>query len=141
MRSVKTLAAKEGSVAVNNAFNRKKKQIDLSEVPKAVFTYPEVASVGLTEEEANSKGIGCTCGILPFDLIPKAHVIGDTRGVVKLVADNKSKRVVGLHLIAPHAADRRRHNRHRACLSYVIGINQARGPVVLQRCWETELLR
>jgi len=102
---LETIAAKEGSVAVNNAFSDTKKRIDFNEVPSAVFTYPEVASVGLTDAEANGRGIRCTCGIVPFDLVPKAHIIGDTRGLIKLVADNKSKRVVGVHIIAPHAAD------------------------------------
>ncbi|MDG7022620.1 MAG: mercury(II) reductase, partial [Nitrososphaerota archaeon] len=75
------------------------------EVPRAVFTYPEVASVGMTDAEANGKGIQCACGVLPLDLVPKAQIIGDTRGVIKLVADRNTKRVLGLHILAPHAAD------------------------------------
>jgi len=106
---LETIAAKEGAVAVNNAINEKatdrKKTINFNEVPRAVFTYPEVASVGLTEEAAHGRGIKCTCGVLPLDLVPKALVIGDTRGLVKLVADTKSKQVVGVHILAPHAAD------------------------------------
>jgi mercuric reductase len=102
---LETIAAKEGAVAVNNAFGESKKRIDFNEVPRAVFTYPEVASVGLTDAEANARGIRCACGVLPLDLVPKAHIIGDTRGLVKLVADRETKRVVGLHILAPHAAD------------------------------------
>jgi mercuric reductase len=102
---LETIAAKEGSVAVINAFTDGKKRINFNEVPSAVFTYPEVGSVGLTDAEANGEGIKCTCGILPFDLVPKAHIIADTRGLIKLVADSKSKRVVGVHILAPHAAD------------------------------------
>ncbi len=102
---LETIAAKEGSVAVNNAFGNNKKRINFNEVPKAVFTYPEVASVGLTDVEANGQGIKCACGVLPLDLVPKAQVIGDTRGLVKLVADNKTKQIVGVHILAPHAAD------------------------------------
>lgn len=102
---LETVAAKEGAVAVSNAFGDGKKRIDFDEVPRAVFTYPEVASVGLTDAEANGKGIRCACGVLPLDLVPKAHVIGDTRGLIKLVADSKTRRVVGLHILAPHAAD------------------------------------
>jgi mercuric reductase len=102
---VETIAAKEGSVAVNNAFTESKKRINFAEVPKAVFTSPEVASVGLTDAEANGQGIKCACGILPLDLVPKAHIIGDTRGLVKLVADSRTKRIVGVHMMAPHAAD------------------------------------
>jgi mercuric reductase len=102
---LETIAAKEGAVAVNNAFGETKKRIKFYEVPRAVFTYPEVASVGLTDAQANGQGIKCACGILSLDLVPKAHVIGDTRGLVKLVANAETKRVVGVHILAPHAAD------------------------------------
>jgi mercuric reductase len=102
---LETVAAKEGVVAVSNAFGNSKKSINFDEVPRAVFTNPEVASVGLTDAQANGRGIKCTCGILPLDLVPKARVIGDTRGLIKLVADRKTKRVVGLHILAPYAAD------------------------------------
>lgn len=102
---LETIAAKEGAVAVNNAFTDKKRRIDFNEVPRAVFTSPEVASVGLTDAQANSAGIKCACGVLPLDLVPKAKIIGDTRGLVKLVADSRTKRIVGVHIMAPHAAD------------------------------------
>ncbi len=102
---LETIAAKEGAVAINNAFGEVRKRINFGEVPRAVFTYPEVASVGMTDAEANGKGIQCACGVLPLDLVPKAQIIGDTRGVIKLVADRNTKRVLGLHILAPHAAD------------------------------------
>ncbi len=102
---LETVAAKEGATAVHNAFNSGKKKINFNEVPSAVFTYPEVASVGLTEAQVNGKGVKCACGILPLELVPKAHVIGDTRGVVKLVANRKTKQILGVHIVAPHAAD------------------------------------
>lgn len=62
---LETIAAKEGSVAVHNAFSSDKKKINFNEVPAAVFTYPEVASVGLTDAEANGKGMKCACGVAP----------------------------------------------------------------------------
>jgi len=102
---LETLAAKEGAIAVENAFTDKKRKINLKEVPSAVFTYPEVASVGLTDAEAIGKGIKCTCGVLPLEFVPKAHVIGDTRGLVKLVVDKETKKIQGVHILAPHAAD------------------------------------
>ena len=102
---LETIAAKEGAVAVENAFTKNKKKIDFTEVPRAVFTYPEAASVGLTDAEANAKGIKCICRVLPFDLVPKAHVIGDTRGVIKIVMQKDNKRIVGIHILSPHAAD------------------------------------
>lgn len=102
---LETIAAKEGAVAVDNAFTESKRKINFNEVPSAVFTYPEVASVGLTDKEAIRNGIKCNCGVLPLELVPKAHVIGDTRGLVKIVADNDTKQIVGVHIVAPHAAD------------------------------------
>lgn len=102
---LETIAAKEGAIAVNNAFNGSKKKIDFREVPKAVFTYPEVASVGLTDAQANGQGIQCDCGTLPLNLVPKAHIMGDTRGLVKLVANRDTKQIVGVHILAPNAAD------------------------------------
>ncbi|MBI2543271.1 MAG: mercury(II) reductase [Candidatus Aenigmarchaeota archaeon] len=102
---LETLAAKEGAIAVENAFTNKKRKINLKEVPSAVFTYPEVASVGLTDAEAIVEGIRCTCGVLPLELVPKAHIIGDTRGLVKLVVDKETKKIQGVHILAPHAAD------------------------------------
>jgi len=102
---LETIAAKEGAVAVENAFTKNKKKINFSEVPRAVFTYPEVASVGLTDAEAIGKGIKCRCRVIPFSFVPKSHIIGDIRGVIKIVANNKTKQIVGVHILAPHAAD------------------------------------
>ena len=102
---LETIAAKEGAVAVNNAFTNEKKRIDFNEVPKAIFTSPEVASVGLTDAQANGQGTKCACNVLPLELVPKASITGDTRGLVKLVADRTTKRIVGVHVMAPHAAD------------------------------------
>ena len=103
---LETIAAKEGLVAVENAFsNGPKKKIHFDEIPSAVFTYPEVARVGLTESQVKARGMNCNCVTLPFDLVPKAHVIADTRGLLKLVINNDTKQILGVHIIAPHAAD------------------------------------
>ncbi|MBI1743010.1 mercury(II) reductase [Candidatus Acetothermia bacterium] len=102
---LETIAAKEGAVAVENALTRSRKKINFTEVPRAVFTYPEVASVGLTDTQAIGNGIRCRCGVIPLSYVPKAHIIGDTRGIIKLVADSKTKQIVGVHILAPHAAD------------------------------------
>jgi mercuric reductase len=61
--------------------------------------------VGLTDAQAIANGIRCRCGVIPFSYVPKSHIIGDTRGVIKIVADAKTKRIVGVHILAPHAAD------------------------------------
>ena len=102
---LETIAAKEGAVAVENAFTKNKKKINFNEVPHAIFTYPEIASVGLTDSEAIKHGFSCVCRTIPFSLVPKSHVIGDTRGLIKLVINNKTKQILGVHILAPHAAD------------------------------------
>ena len=102
---LETIAAKEGAIAAENAFSKQKKKINFNEVPRAVFTYPEVASVGLTDTQAIGNGISCRCGVIPLSYVPKSHIIGDTRGLIKIVADAKTKQIVGVHILAPHAAD------------------------------------
>ncbi len=102
---LETIAAKEGAVAVENAFTQDKRKINFDEVPSAVFTYPEVARVGLTESEVQQRGMKCSCVTLPLDLVPKAHVVGDTRGFVKLVINADTKQILGVHIVAAHAAD------------------------------------
>ncbi|MBI5046814.1 hypothetical protein HZC07_03720 [Candidatus Micrarchaeota archaeon] len=102
---LETIAAKEGAIAVENAFSPNKRKINFDEMPSAVFTYPEVASVGLTDAKGVAKGIGCRCMVLPFTLVPKAHVMGDTRGLIKLVVNNETREIIGVHILAPHAAD------------------------------------
>jgi mercuric reductase len=102
---LETLAAKQGAIDVENAFTDKKRKINLQEIPSAIFTYPEVASVGLTDAETIQQGIKCTCNTFPLEFVPKAHIIGDTRGLVKLVVDRENKKIQGVHILSPHAAD------------------------------------
>ena len=102
---LETLAAKEGSVATSNIFQHAKKRINLNEIPSAIFTYPEAAMVGRTEEQIVKDGIQCACSPLNLDLVPKAKIVGDYRGVVKIVIDHKTKKILGVHMLASHAAD------------------------------------
>ena len=102
---LEAIAAKEGSVAVNNAFNQEKRKINFKEVPSAVFTYPEVARVGYMDAEASGKGIKCNCSVLALEQVPKSRIMGDTRGLIKLVLNRETKKIIGAHILAPHAAD------------------------------------
>jgi dihydrolipoamide dehydrogenase len=74
-------------------------------VPACVFTYPEVATVGLTEEEATRRGIATRVGRFPFAAIGKALAIGETEGFVKLVADAETGKLLGGHIFGGHAAE------------------------------------
>ncbi len=102
---LETVAAKEGALAASNALNGEQRSIDYDLVPHAVFTNPQVASVGLTEAEYLRRGGACECRVIGMDRLPKALTVGDTRGVLKMIADAKSRRVVGVHIVSPLAAD------------------------------------
>ncbi len=102
---LETVAGKEGAIAGENALAGKGKKMDLSAVPHAVFTIPQVASVGLTEKQAEDKGITCKCSTIPMELVPKALMANDTRGLIKMVIDAKTERILGVHILASLAAD------------------------------------
>jgi mercuric reductase len=102
---LETLAAKEGTTATSNIFENANKIVNMNEVPSAIFTYPEAAMVGMTEEQVIENRIKCSCSPVEFKLVAKAAIIGDTRGLAKIVIDSKTKRILGVHILAPHAAD------------------------------------
>jgi mercuric reductase len=102
---LETLAAKMGNKAVINAFTEVKQTINLKMVPWAVFTNPQVASVGYTDEEYTAKTNSCACSTIPMSLIPKAKIINDTRGVIKMVIDRHTHQIMGLHIVSPLAVE------------------------------------
>jgi len=102
---LETVAAKEGNIAASNALEGTKKAIDYDSVPKAVFTDPQVASVGLTEEEFMRRYHVCNCRTVRMEQVPKAKAIKETRGLVKMVIHPKTQVIVGVHMVAPMAAD------------------------------------
>ena len=102
---LETTAAKGGNLAILNMFENAKKKIDYNEIPSAVFTSPEVASVGITEEEFMRKYNTCLCRTVNLDHVEKALAIKDTRGLIRMVLDPKTKVVIGVQIIGPLAAD------------------------------------
>ncbi|MDD1669459.1 MAG: mercury(II) reductase [Methanomicrobiales archaeon] len=94
-----------GSVAAENAITGKGRRIDRSALPHAVFTTPQVASVGLTEAQARAKGLAVKCRSVSLGGLSRAMMIGDTRGLVKMVAEEGSGKVLGVHICAPLAAE------------------------------------
>jgi len=102
---LETLAAKEGAVAASNALENAGKTIDYDSIPAAVFTNPQVATVGLTEEEEMRRFGACSCRTVEVARIPKAKAIKETRGLIKMVAHPETSRVLGVHMVAPNAAD------------------------------------
>lgn len=92
----------EGKVAAENAMGRDSK-IDYQAVPQCIFTSPEVASVGLTEEEAVARGYEVRIGRFPFAASGMAAILGEQRGLVKIISDQKYGQILGVHIIGPQA--------------------------------------
>ncbi|MDA8074613.1 MAG: mercury(II) reductase [Actinomycetota bacterium] len=99
------VAAAQGTMAVDNAFSDASRSLDYRHLPRVTFTSPNLASVGLTDAQAADAGIACSCRVLPLSFVPRAIVNRDTRGVVKIVAEAKTGKVVGVHLAAEGAGD------------------------------------
>ncbi|MBR9680454.1 MAG: mercury(II) reductase [Candidatus Altiarchaeota archaeon] len=102
---LETVAAKQGNLATQNMFEDARKTINYYEVPQAVFTSPEVASVGITEKEYKEKYGNCLCSTISFEHVEKALAIKDARGIINMVIDPKTKQVLGVHITGPMAAD------------------------------------
>jgi len=98
------VASREGIVAVNNALDREMK-MDYTAIPSAVFTDPEIGSVGLKESEAKERGMEVTVGRFPYGANGKALSMGEENGFVEVVVDKATDRVVGCSIVGAHATD------------------------------------
>jgi len=99
------VAANHGALVVENAFNNAGREVNYSHLPRVTFTSPALAAVGMTDKEANGTGISCQCGVVPLEYVPRALVNRDTRGFIKIVADNKTGRIVGITAVAKDAGE------------------------------------
>jgi len=99
------MAAYGAKIAANNALNGDGQSYDNRAMPAVTFTDPQVASVGLTEAAAKSQGIAVKTSVLSLDNVPRALAARDTRGLIKLVADSGTGKLIGAHIIAPEGAD------------------------------------
>lgn len=102
---LETVAAREGAIAVETAFNVGMMSIDYDNVPTAIFTHPQIASVGLTESELMKRINVCECRTVELKYVPKADITNETLGASKMVIDPRSRKIVGFHLVSPHAAE------------------------------------
>ncbi|HXG70700.1 MAG TPA: mercury(II) reductase [Gemmatimonadaceae bacterium] len=93
------------SLAPTGALSDDPRELDLSTVPNVTFTSPQVGSVGLTEAKAHELGHHVQVTVLRMDQVPRALVSGDTRGIVKMVADAASGKLLGIHAVAPLAGE------------------------------------
>lgn len=99
------VAAYAGSLAAENALNGNTRTVDLRVVPRVTFTDPAVASAGLTEAEARQQRLPVAVSTLPMSHVPRAIAARDTRGFVKLVANEQTGQIVGAHILAPEAGE------------------------------------
>lgn len=99
------VAAYQGRVAAGNALGGQKEKLDLAIVPGVTFTAPAVATVGLTEQQAKENGYDVLTSVLPLEAVPRAQVNRETTGVFKLVADAKTRQLLGGHIVAENAGD------------------------------------
>jgi len=97
-------ASEEGIAAVELLAGLES-HVNYTAIPNVIYTHPEVASVGLTEKEANELGLTPQIGIVYFRGNPRARCSGDTEGLVKIIGDKTSGRLIGLHIIGPHASE------------------------------------
>ncbi len=98
------VASTEGLVAAENAMDRHR-TMDYNVVPGAIFTIPEVACVGLTEAQAKAQGCEARADSVLFRTLGKAQIIGDIAGQAKIVSEIGSGKILGVHIIGPHATD------------------------------------
>ncbi len=99
------MAAYGAKLAAKNALNSDSLVYDNSAMPEVVFTDPQAASVGLTEAQARAVGHHVVTSVLSLDNVPRALAARDTRGLIKLVADGKTRKLLGAHVLAPEGGD------------------------------------
>jgi pyruvate/2-oxoglutarate dehydrogenase complex dihydrolipoamide dehydrogenase (E3) component len=95
----------EGPLAANNALRGNEQKIDFGVFPTAVFTIPSVGQVGLTEKEALKRGFKAKASKLPYEYNPAAGVRNETEGMVKVVYEESTERILGVHVMGAHAED------------------------------------
>jgi mercuric reductase len=99
------MAAYGAKLAARNALNSNGLRYDNATMPAVVFTDPQVASVGLTEGQARAARYTVRTSVLSLDNVPRALAARDTRGLIKLVADGVTRKLLGAHILAPEGAD------------------------------------
>jgi dihydrolipoamide dehydrogenase len=97
-------ASAQGIAAVENIIKNKSK-MDFKTVPYCIYTKPEVASVGMTEEQVKEKGISYSVGKFPLMSNAKALILGETNGLVKFIVDNSTDEILGMHMAGPKATE------------------------------------
>jgi dihydrolipoamide dehydrogenase len=98
-------ASAQGMAAAAAIAGRPAPALEYVNIPRCTYAYPEVASVGLTEEAAKERGVDVTTAVYPFLANGKALAMADNKGFVKLVSDAADKRILGVHIIGGHVTE------------------------------------
>ncbi len=99
------VASHEGITAVEHMADQDPMPMNMEQVPSCIYSNPEAASVGLTEDQAKEQGYNVKVGKFPFKAVGKALVYGNSDGFVKIVADEETDDLLGVHMIGPHVTD------------------------------------
>jgi len=99
------LASHEGILAVDHMLGREVHPIDLNQVPSCTYCDPEVASIGLTEQAAKEAGYDVRVGTFPFSANPRARIMQESEGLIKIVTDAEYGEVLGMHIMGAKATE------------------------------------
>ncbi len=100
------VGSQDGGIAARNAFSSgEMRRVDHRVIPRCIFTDPQVAVVGMIEQEALAAGHQCWCNTIPMSLVPRAGAIRDTRGLIKMVADARTDEVLGVSMVGHNAGE------------------------------------
>jgi mercuric reductase len=99
------VGARDGGIAANNALTNAHQRADHRVIPRAIFTDPPVGLVGLTDHQATAAHLRCVCNTIPLNVVPRAGATRDTRGMVKMVLEAGTRRLVGVSMVGADAAE------------------------------------
>ncbi|MBI3955705.1 mercury(II) reductase [Candidatus Gottesmanbacteria bacterium] len=102
---LETTAGREGTLAAENAIGGTTLSIDYTAVPYTIFTDPQLAGVGLTEEQEMKQFGRCLCRTVSFADVPKAIIMNRTEGLIKMAIHPETKQILGVHILAPNAGE------------------------------------
>ncbi|MBI2332025.1 MAG: hypothetical protein HYU84_07700, partial [Chloroflexi bacterium] len=99
------VGAHDGVIAAKNALAGAHQKVDHRVIPRVIFTDPQVAVVGQTDEEVVGSGVRCWCGTIPLEYVPRAGATHQTNGIAKIVIDRDTQEVKGVSLVMPNAGE------------------------------------
>jgi mercuric reductase len=99
------VGAHDGNIAAGNALGGEPRKVNHHVIPRTIFTDPQVAVVGLTDEEANQRGFVCRCNTVSMHHVPRAGAVRDERGIIKMVIEAETGKVLGVSMVGRDAGE------------------------------------